>query len=81
MPNAQVETREIMRFLAQEISKQTYVNVMDQYRPCGRAGDFPPIDRRPTHEEFQDAMNAAKDAGLTRLDERDWMRILRKLVT
>jgi putative pyruvate formate lyase activating enzyme len=81
MPNAQVETREIMRFLAQDISKQTYVNVMDQYRPCGRAGSFPPIDRRPTHEEFQDAMDAAKDAGLTRLDERDWARILRKLVT
>jgi putative pyruvate formate lyase activating enzyme len=80
MPGARGETRDIMRFLAQEISKQTYVNVMDQYRPCGRAGDFPPIDRRPTHEEFQDAMDGAKEAGLTRLDERDWVRILKKLI-
>ena len=80
MPGAREETREIMGFLANEISKQTYVNVMDQYRPCGRAGDFPPIDRRPTHEEYQDAMDGAREAGLTRLDERDWVRILRKLV-
>jgi putative pyruvate formate lyase activating enzyme len=80
MPGAGEETREILFFLANEISKQTYVNIMDQYRPCGKAKDFPPIDRRPTHAEFQDAMDAAKDAGLTRLDERDWTRILRRLV-
>ena len=79
MPGAREETREIMHFLADEISRQTYVNVMDQYRPCGRAAQFPPIDRRPTHAEFQDAMDAAKEAGLRRLDERDWVRILRKL--
>ena len=79
MPGARQETREIMGFLANEISKQTYVNVMDQYRPCGRAGDFPPIDRQPTHAEYQDAMAAASEVGLTRLDERDWARILRKL--
>ena len=79
MPGAREETREIMGFLANEISKQTYVNVMDQYRPCGRAGHFPPIDRRPTHEEYQDAMDGAREAGLTRLDERDWVRIFRKL--
>jgi putative pyruvate formate lyase activating enzyme len=81
MPGAIEETREIMSFLANEISRQTYVNVMDQYRPCGRAKQFPPIDRRPTHEEFQDAMDAARQAGLTRLDERDWVRVLTKLVT
>jgi len=79
MPGALAETRAIMHFLADEISRQTYVNVMDQYRPCGRAAQFPPIDRRPTHAEFQDAMDAAKEAGLRRLDERDWVRILRKL--
>jgi len=79
MPGALAETREIMHFLADEISRQTYVNVMDQYRPCGRAAQFSPIDRRPTHAEFQDAMGAAKEAGLSRLDERDWVRILRRL--
>ena len=79
MPGAREETREIMGFLANEISKQTYVNVMDQYRPCGRAGDFPPIDRQPTHAEYQDAMAAASEVGLTRLDERDWERIFKKL--
>ena len=80
MPGAREETREIMGFLANEISKQTYVNVMDQYRPCGRAGDFPSIDRQPTHAEYQDAMDGAREAGLARLDERDWVGIFRKLV-
>lgn len=79
MPGAGQETREIVEFLAREISPHTYVNVMDQYRPCGRAKQFPPIDRRTSHEEFQDAMNAAREAGLTRLDKRDWTRILRRL--
>jgi putative pyruvate formate lyase activating enzyme len=80
MPAGIKETREILRFLANEISKDTYVNVMDQYRPCGRATKFPPIDRRLTHEEFQKAMDAAREVGLIRLDERDWVRILRKLI-
>ena len=80
MPGAREETRAILHFLADEISRQTYVNVMDQYRPCGRAAQLLPLDRRPTHEEFKDARDAAKEAGLTRLDERDWARILRKLV-
>ena len=79
MPGCLEETREILRFLAQEISVDTYVNVMDQYRPCGEAKQCPPIDRRLTNDEYQAALKMAKDAGLHRLDERDWLRILRKL--
>jgi putative pyruvate formate lyase activating enzyme len=79
MPGCLEETREILRFLAQEVSVETYVNVMDQYRPCGEAKQCPPIDRRLTNDEYQAALKMAKDAGLQRLDERDWLRILRKL--
>ena len=79
MPGCLEETREILRFLAQEISVDTYVNVMDQYRPCGEAKQCPPIDRRLTNDEYQAALKMAKNAGLHRLDERDWLRILRKL--
>jgi putative pyruvate formate lyase activating enzyme len=79
MPGGLDETREIERFLAREVSVNTYVNVMDQYRPCGKARQYPPIDRRLTNEEFQEALKLAAEAGLHRLDEKDWARILNKL--
>jgi putative pyruvate formate lyase activating enzyme len=79
MPGSLEETREILRFLAREVSVDTYVNVMDQYRPCGEACHCPPIDRTLTGGEYQQALKLARDAGLQRLDEKDWLRILRKL--
>jgi len=79
MPGSLDETREILRFLAWEVSVDTYVNVMDQYRPCGKASEFPPIDRRLGNDEFQKALNLARNAGLHRLDQKDWLRILKKL--
>lgn len=70
LPNGLAGTPEAMRFLAEEISKNTYVNVMAQYHPCYRAHEFPEINRRPTRQEYQDAVQAALDAGLMRLDNR-----------
>ena len=80
MPGGLDETREILRFLAREVSAATYVNVMDQYRPCGKAHQYPPIDRRLTNDEFQAALKLAREAGLHRLDEKDWTGILKKLL-
>jgi putative pyruvate formate lyase activating enzyme len=80
MPGSLDETREILQFLASEVSTDTYVNVMDQYRPCGTASQFPPIDRSLTQEEYQEALRAAGDAGLQRLDEKDWGGILQRLL-
>ncbi len=68
LPDGLAGTREIMRFLAQEISPNTYVNVMDQYRPCGQAHKYPPLNRPITLKEFQDAVNEAFEASLRRLD-------------
>ena len=76
MPEGVAGTDPIMRFLAQEISVDTYVNVMDQYRPCGHAGTNPIIDRRLTSEEYREAVEAAKNAGLHRLDSRERPRII-----
>jgi putative pyruvate formate lyase activating enzyme len=45
-------TDEVLAFLAEEISSNTYVNVMDQYRPCYRADENPPLDRRITGRDF-----------------------------
>ena len=79
MPGGLDETRSIMQFLAQELSVDTYVNVMDQYRPCGLARQYPPIDRGLNGAEYREALDAAREAGLHRLDERDWTRILSRL--
>jgi putative pyruvate formate lyase activating enzyme len=79
MPGSLEETSRILHFLAQNVSGNTYVNVMDQYRPCGKAYQCSPIDRRLTSDEYQEALGLARNAGLRRLDEKDWLRILRKL--
>lgn len=70
LPQGLAGTRQIVRFLAKEISPNTYLNVMDQYRPCYQARDLPPLNRRITSQEYDEAVQMALDAGLTRLDER-----------
>ena len=70
MPDNLAGTEEWMDFLGREISKNTYVNIMDQYRPCGQAFEFPELSRGITPREFKQALKAAEKAGLSRLDER-----------
>jgi len=70
LPNGLAGTAKIVKFLANEISPQTYLNVMSQYRPTYKAREYPEINRRPTIEELQEAVDLAQEAGLTRLDER-----------
>jgi len=72
MPGGLAGTTEVARFLAEEISIHTYVNVMDQYRPAGRVsgGDFQEIARPISPGEYADAVRAMLGAGLHRLDHR-----------
>jgi putative pyruvate formate lyase activating enzyme len=70
MPGLVDEAKEIFRFLAEEVSRDTYVNIMGQYRPEYRAAEYPEIARRPTPREMEAARQAAKAAGLHRFDER-----------
>lgn len=70
LPDGLAGTAEIVRFLAEEISPETYLNVMSQYRPTYKAHQYPEIDRRPSMEELEGAVRLAQEAGLTRLDER-----------
>ena len=70
MPEGLAGTSEIARFLAQEVSTNTYINVMDQYRPCYKAGRYSELNRPPTRQELEDARWAVQDAGLHRLDKR-----------
>jgi putative pyruvate formate lyase activating enzyme len=68
LPGGAAGSEEVMRFLAEEVSRDTYVNVMDQYRPCYRADEVPEIGRRPTGEEVRAAFEAARRHGVHRLD-------------
>jgi putative pyruvate formate lyase activating enzyme len=71
LPDGLAGTREIMEFLAREVSPRTYVNVMGQYRPCGRAGEYPGLRKFLTALEHEQAQQTAREAGLTRLDRRE----------
>ena len=75
LPERLAGTPEIMRFLATEISQNTYLNIMDQYRPCYKAHQMPPLDRPITRLEYLTALGYAAEAGLHRLD-RPRRRIL-----
>jgi putative pyruvate formate lyase activating enzyme len=68
LPEDLAGTYEVMSFIAEEISKNSYVNLMDQYHPCYKAVDFPPLDRRISREEFVEAAKIASNLGLKRLD-------------
>lgn len=77
MPGQMDEATAIFQWLADELSPDTYVNVMGQYRPdyqvgaTGNQGKYQDINRRPWAEELQAARSAALRAGLTRLDQRN----------
>jgi putative pyruvate formate lyase activating enzyme len=70
MPHGYAGTREVMRFISDKISKNTYVNVMFQYRPCGKAFNFKEFSTKPLDRDFNDAVRAAKEEGIYRLDKQ-----------
>lgn len=76
LPGGLAGTAEVVRFLAEEISPNTYLNLMDQYRPSYQAKQYPPLNRRLTTEEYEQALALARTAGLHRLDQRAPLRAL-----
>lgn len=67
LPGGLAGTKEVVRFIAEEVSKDSYVNIMDQYRPCFKAVEIKGLDRRITTDEFEEAVRMAVDAGLKRV--------------
>ena len=70
LPAGLAGTDEIARFLAEQISPDTYINVMDQYRPCYKAYELVPLDHPITRAEYEQALRQAREAGLRRFDKR-----------
>ncbi|MFA0774116.1 MAG: hypothetical protein KEFWMYNX_002151 [Candidatus Fervidibacter sp.] len=77
MPGALDDTREILRWIATGLGRNTYVNLMDQYYPAGLVSKdrYPEINRRITPEEYERALADACEFGLWRLDYR-WRRFV-----
>jgi putative pyruvate formate lyase activating enzyme len=68
LPNHIAGSEQVMRFIAEVISPNTYLNLMDQYRPCYRAEDYSGLERSITKTEFREAVDLAARYGLRRLD-------------
>jgi putative pyruvate formate lyase activating enzyme len=66
MPNGVASSEAVLRFIAEEISVDSYINIMDQYRPEYRAIEYPEINRRITHREYMEAIQWAKHYQLYR---------------
>jgi len=79
MPDALDETEKILEFISTALSPETYVNIMDQFRPCGSNDKHPELRRSLTSKEFQWALELADKAGLCRVDKRNLSRILKNL--
>jgi putative pyruvate formate lyase activating enzyme len=77
LPHGLADTREIMRFIASEISSNSYVNIMSQYRPCGKAAEVSGLETYPSNTDYQEAVNAAIQEGITRLDQPRRVFVLR----
>ncbi len=69
LPHGLAGTRDIMKFIAQKVSSNSYVNIMPQYRPCGRAYEIKELSNYLLPEEYKSALLAAKEEGILRLDK------------
>ena len=70
LPGGLAGTENVLKFLAEEISRDTYLNLMAQYRPCFRACKYSELGRGPSPEEMRQAYELAERFGLPRLDNR-----------
>jgi len=64
LPNNYSGSKEIIDFITEQLSANSYVNVMAQYRPVFRAKEVPEINRYPSQEEFAAVYMYAQARGL-----------------
>lgn len=70
LPNKLAGSKEILQFISEQVSVNTYLNIMDQYRPAYQAYRTYGLNRKITSTEYQDVISLAESLGLTRLDKR-----------
>lgn len=74
LPGGLDDSRTILDFLAERVSRRAYVNLMSQYRPCHRARECPPLDRPISRQEFMAVVRHARVLGLERAEiQGSWL--------
>jgi len=73
LPGGLAGTAAVAGFLAGEVSPDTYLNLMAQYRPCHLAREYGELDRRITAAEYRAAAEACRAAGLRRVELVPWL--------
>jgi putative pyruvate formate lyase activating enzyme len=68
MPNNVSGTNEVIKWISENLPKETYFNLMSQYRPMYKAFDYPEISRQLNSNEYLQAIESARNAGLLNLD-------------
>jgi putative pyruvate formate lyase activating enzyme len=66
LPNRLAGSEEVLKFIAKDISVDSYVNIMDQYHPCFKAFDLTELNRRITGKEYEEVLRLARSYGLHR---------------
>jgi len=66
LPGGLADSEPVLRFIAEEVSPASYVNIMAQYRPCYRADEVPALMRPPTSEGIEKIKDMARGLGLHR---------------
>jgi len=72
MPNDSSGSEKVMEWIAENLPKDTYVNIMAQYRPVYKAFDYPEISRRISTKEYNKVVSRAVETGLTNLDVKEY---------
>jgi putative pyruvate formate lyase activating enzyme len=70
LPDNLAGTDEVVRYLCERVSQNTYLNIMNQYHPAYKSHHYPALNRRLTDQEYQSAVDFAIAAGMTNLDQR-----------
>lgn len=66
LPKDLASTMEVLKFISENISQDTYINIMDQYRPCNDLSKFPELERRISIDEYRTTLMLAESLGLHR---------------
>lgn len=72
MPNNVGGSLRIIKWIAENLPKDTYLNIMSQYQPVYKATEYPQINRRITRDEYLEVVKFAQEVGLTNLDIQGW---------
>ncbi|MDW8141628.1 MAG: radical SAM protein [Candidatus Bipolaricaulota bacterium] len=66
LPNGLAGSREVLRFIAEELSRDSWVNIMAQYHPAYKAFEHSELSRRIASKEYWEVVEYARSLGLHR---------------